>query len=304
MQSPSFARTFVLLFIGVLALLMGGQLAWGFWGIEPLYSVLGSLLCLAAVAWIRLVLLADRARRFQSSAIRSLRMPSDWFLLRNKLLPDGTPVSVMLVRDNGDRFPLEIFDFKGMQSRKDYRGRDTGEWIQTGGRSIGRVARQSVAELLRASEVLGAPAVIWLPKAPSGRNARLVNGRLIVVTGSARHLVYAVRAIASASDRPSVLEDMLNQEPPARARKRRSRSSSKSASSRVQPQASATVEIQSSQPLPSEDLSRATPKASQAPAPSPAVIHLLPVLRHELDKNALRRVSSRLAREEGVRLRA
>jgi hypothetical protein len=302
MHSPSFARTFVLLFIGVLALLLGAQFTWGFWGVEPLYSVLGSLLCLGAVVWIRLVLLADRVRRFQASAIRSLRMPSDWFLLRNKILPDGTPVSVMLVRENGDRFPLEIFSFKGMQSRKDYRGRDTGEWIQSGGASIGRVAKQSMAELIRASEVLGTPAVVWLPKAPSGRNARLLNGRLIVVTGSPRHLVYAIRAIASANtdEQTSTLESLLNEEPPAPKRKRRSsRSSSRRDAVRAAKPAGA-------QTLLGAAAAQATPAARRQAAqpPAPGVVHLLPVLKHELDKNALRRVSSRLAREEGVRLRA
>ncbi len=194
MKDQAFTRVLLCLFLGLLALFWGAQLAWNFYGREPWVVAVGGGLSALAFVWIWVVQRSDAEQRFVTRALRTVVWPERWKVMRNKILRDRARVRTLVARGDGLQFAVGIMPWKGFSEVKDALGRDTGRWIRGDARPLSRSQMGSLKELLQAGKSLGQPAILWLPKVPSGRNARHADGDLYVVTGSARHLVQAIKS--------------------------------------------------------------------------------------------------------------
>ncbi len=236
MKDQALARVLLCIFLGLLALFWGAQLAWNFYGREPAVVAAGAGLSALAFAWIWLVQRSDAEQRFVTRALRTVKWPDRWKVMRNKILPDRSRVRTLVARGDGLQFAVGIMPWKGFSEVKDALGRDTGRWIQGDARPLSRSQMTALKELLQAGKSLGRPSILWLPKVPSGRNARHADGDLYVVTGSARHLVQAIKSWGALEGptgrvpRESSIESVISRPLPAflhsRSSTRRKRSSS------------------------------------------------------------------------------
>lgn len=141
--------------------------------------------CLGIPGILLVAVVANRLRGLyiENKYISSLKLPKDWKIERNLVLPSGGDLDVLVTDPNKNRFAIEIKSHDGAMLRK--------KWI-TGGEYIVRLNGKKfrtdpVKQVELAAEHLGARPVVWFPVSKIKHPLRLKNGTTIV-HGEQRYL--------------------------------------------------------------------------------------------------------------------
>ena len=150
-------------------------------------AVLGVVLFILCVWWLKPTDYRARGRKIEKKAIDSIKLPKGWKLERNVLLPRLGDADMVITDPKGGKFVVEIKSFEGAKKAKWWDRKQ--EIVRPSGRSF---SKDAIAQVLSQSDVLGATPILWLPLAKNQRPFK-TRSNVLVVQGSNKVLLKSIR---------------------------------------------------------------------------------------------------------------
>lgn len=156
---------------------------------HPNIALAGVGLILVGVALVNRAKARERGQRIERRAIEKLSLPDGWTIHPNVILRTGGDLDLLLKRDDGTRYAVEIKSYDGVLLKRNLFGVSE-SLVRLNG---ARIDHDPVPQVLLAAETTDATPVLWLPAAKSTKTFRMRCG-VIVVQGSHRQLKHAIGA--------------------------------------------------------------------------------------------------------------
>lgn len=156
---------------------------------HPYVAIAGLGVTGIGVAILKRAQARERGQRVERKAISELKLPENWTVEPNHMLPWGADLDLLITSPDGARFAVEIKSYEGALLKRSFFGREE-SLVRLNGKKFDQ---DPIGQALRAAEAVDATPIIWMPAAKSSKTFPLKNG-VIVVQGHQRQLKQALGA--------------------------------------------------------------------------------------------------------------